>query len=116
MATSAFGSPSSSSEASRSVASASRRLLAHEQDPAGPIEGVVSSAPVAGLFVLHPPTHGVEAAVGQGDGMEGVDHLGGFGQHDRVDRRVGGRHVEGPEADPLLPGLGLFVDPAATST
>jgi len=44
--------------------------------------------------------------------MERVDHLVRLGQHDRVDGRIGGRHVEGPEADPLLPGLGLLVDPA----
>ena len=44
--------------------------------------------------------------------MEGVDHLGGLGQDDRIHRGVGGRHVEGTEADALLPGLGLFVEPA----
>ena len=43
--------------------------------------------------------------------MEGVDHLVRFGQHDRVDGGIGGRHVEGAEADPLLPGLGLLVQP-----
>ena len=67
---------------------------------------------MAELLGLHPPADGVEAAIGERDDMEGVDHLGGLGQHDRVHRRVGGRHVEGAEADPLLPGRGLLVDPA----
>ena len=44
--------------------------------------------------------------------MERVDHLGCFRQDDRVHRRVGGRHVEGAEADPFLPGLRLAVDKA----
>jgi len=44
--------------------------------------------------------------------MEGVDHLGRLGEHHRVDRRIGGRHVEGADFDPLLPGPGLFVQPA----
>jgi hypothetical protein len=67
---------------------------------------------VPGLLGLDPAANGVEASVGQRDGMEGVDHLGGFGEHDRVHRRVGGRHVEGAETDALFPGLRLLVDPA----
>jgi hypothetical protein len=43
--------------------------------------------------------------------MEGVDHLMGSGQDDRVHRGIGVGHVEGPEVDPLLPGPGLFVQP-----
>ena len=67
---------------------------------------------MAGLFGLHPATDGIETAIGQGNGMERVDHLGRGGQHDRIDRGIGGRHVEGTEADPLLPRRRLLVDPA----
>ena len=94
------------------VASSSRCLFAAQQDPAGPIERVVSSAPMAGLFGLDSASHGVEGRDWPTDDVEGVDHLVRLGQHDRVDRRIGGRHVEGAEADALLPGLGLFVQPA----
>ena len=48
--------------------------------------------------------------------MEGVDHLMGSGEDDRVDRRIGVGHVQGAEVDPFLPALGLFVSQAATST
>ena len=44
--------------------------------------------------------------------MEGVDHLGGLGQDYRVDSGVGGRHVEGTEADALFPCPGLFFEPS----
>jgi hypothetical protein len=70
------------------------------------------TTPVPGLFALHPAAHRVQGAIGERDDAEGVDHLMGLGQDDRVDRRRGGRHVEGAEADPLLPGPGLLVDPA----
>ena len=50
-------------------------LLAAEQDPPGPIERIVASAPVAELFGLDPSADRVEAAVGERDHMEGVDHL-----------------------------------------
>ena len=90
-------------------------FFAAQQDPPGPIERIVPAAAVSGLFGLHPSTDRIEAAVGQGDDVEGVDHLGRFGQHDAVDRRIGGRHVEGPEADPLLPGWGCLSIQPATS-
>ena len=87
-------------------------FFAAQQDPPGPIERVVTPAPVAGLLGLDAPADRIEAAIGERDDVEGVDHLGRLGQHDAVDGGIGGRHVEGPETDPLLPGLGLFVDPA----
>ena len=37
---------------------------------------------MAQLFDLDPAADGVEAAVGHGDQVEGVDHLLGLGQHD----------------------------------
>ena len=111
MATSAPGSPSASSEPD--ARSPRRRAsLRPEQHAVGPDRAGRPAAPMSDLFGLDLPADRVEAAVGQGDDVEGVDHLVRLGQHDRVDRRIGGRHVEGAEADPLLPGLGLFVDPA----
>jgi hypothetical protein len=44
--------------------------------------------------------------------VEGIDHLGCFGQDHHVHRGIDGRHVEGSIADPLLPGGGLGIDPA----
>jgi hypothetical protein len=35
-------------------------LLAHQQDPPGPVERIISATAVPGLFVLHPPPHGIE--------------------------------------------------------
>ena len=64
------------------------------------------------MLGLDPPPHRVEAAVGQRDHVEGVDHLVGPGQHHRVHRRIGVGHVEGAEADALSPATGLFVQPA----
>ena len=117
MATSAPGSPSSRSEARRSVASSLELLFTPEQQPAGPIERIVAATPMAKLFDLDAPADGVEGAVGQRDHMEGVDHLGGPGQHDAVDGGIGGRHVEGTKVDALLPGhLGCLSSQAATST
>lgn len=87
-------------------------FFAAQQDAPGSIERVVPATTVAGLFGLDPSTHGVEAPVGQGDDVEGVDHLVRLGQHHGVDGGIGGRHVEGPEADPFLPRSRLFVDPA----
>ncbi len=55
-------------------------LFAHEQEAPGPKERIVAPAPMAQLFDLDPPTDGVEAAVGQRDQVEGVDHLGRLGQ------------------------------------
>ena len=47
--------------------------------------------------------------------MEGVDDLGRLGQDDRVDRRIGIRHVQGAEDDSVLPAFGLLSSQAATS-
>jgi hypothetical protein len=99
IATSASGLPSS-----RSVWS----LLTARQDPPGPIERVVTSAQVFGLFGLDPSTDPIEAAVGERDHLEGVDHRGRCGQHHCLDSRIDGGHVEGPEADLLLPRLGCL--------
>ena len=43
--------------------------------------------------------------------MEGVDDLERAGENDRVDGRVGGREIEGAEADSLLPGAWSGLDP-----
>jgi len=55
-------------------------LLAHEQHTPCPIERGRRAGPVAGLFGLDAPADRVEATVGERHGMEGVDHLEGFGQ------------------------------------
>ena len=67
---------------------------------------------MSGLFGLDVSPDRIEGPIGERDDVEGVNHLGRLGQHDAVDGGIGGRHVKGSEADALLPGLGLFVDPA----
>lgn len=78
-------------------------LLAHEQHAAGSVERVTPPAAMAELFGLDAAADLVEAAVGEGDEVEGVDDLSGGGEGGRVDGGVGARHVEGAEADPLAP-------------
>ena len=65
---------------------------------------------MSGLFALDPSAHLVEAAIGEGDHVKGIDHLGGLGQDHRVDGRVGRRHVKGTVSDARLPGLALAVE------
>ena len=115
MATSASGSPSSRSEPQALGRLVVQLLFASEKHTPGPIKRIVAPAAVAELFDLDAPAHGVEAAIGQRDDVEGVDHLGRFGQDDRVHRGIGGRHVEGAEADPFLPGSGCLSIQPATS-
>jgi hypothetical protein len=67
---------------------------------------------VAELFGLHPAADGVEPAVGESYEMKRVDHLGGVGQDHRVASGVGGRRVEGTDADALFPCLRPFFEPA----
>ena len=71
------------------------RLTRLSSPSVGPVERVVAPAPVAELFDLDAPADAVQGPIGQGDEVEGVDHLGRLGQHNAVDRRIGGRHVKG---------------------
>ena len=50
-------------------------LFTHHQGAPYPIERVVLAAPVPDLLVLDTATHGIEAAVGERDDVEGVDDL-----------------------------------------
>ena len=79
MATSAPGSPRASSEARRSAASSLSLSSPLSNSAPGPIERIVAPAPMTKLFDLDPSADGVEGPVGQGDHVEGVDHLGGLG-------------------------------------
>jgi hypothetical protein len=57
-------------------------LFAHQQETPGSKERMVASTTMAQLFDLDAPTNGVEAPVGHGDQMQGVDDLLGPGKHD----------------------------------
>ena len=74
MATSPPGSPSSSNDRQVDAVAPLRRGVSSPRDehPAGPIEGVVSAAPVrrAERSALDAAAHGVEAAIGQRDDVE----------------------------------------------
>ena len=80
MATSALGSPSWSSDDRRSGRLLVELLFTREERSAHPIERIVSATAVSGLFGLDPSAHRVEGAIGEGDHVKGIDHLGALGK------------------------------------
>ena len=63
------------------------------------------------LLDLHATPDGVKGSVRQGDRVEGIDNLGGCGQHRGVDGGVGGRHVERAVSDAQPPVDSLIGHP-----
>ena len=86
-------------------------LLGGQQQAPSSIQRIISPAPMSLLLSLDPAADVIEAAIGQGYGMKGVDNLLGLGQDNRVHGGVFVGHIQGSELDPLLPTWGLFVKP-----
>ena len=83
--------------------------MGHGQEPARPIQRVVSAAPMSDRLVLDPTAALIQLRVRQADQVERADDLSDMGQPVVESLTIGTGEVQHPEPDALTPFGGTGV-------